>query len=449
MLKRIKKFFTSDANQTAIRIPASEHGIEKRRVSSGAIKAILALQNAGHEAYLVGGGVRDLLLNGQPKDFDVATNATPEAVQRVFPRARIIGRRFKIVHVRMGRELIEVTTFRGSHQDSNSNKQAVQNDKGLLLRDNVYGDLVSDANRRDFTINALYYDPASEEIIDFTGGMQDLNNQRLRIIGDPDARYKEDPVRMLRALRFKCKLGFELEADTEAPIQQHADYLHDIPPARLFEEVLKLFLSGYASDLLEQLHHYHLLKHLFPSAASTLEQGSEQHQQLIRIAAQNTDKRIAQQKRVTPAFIYAAFLWPALRNECEKLIQNDGISPYEAMQRASQGVIILQQQKTSIPKRFVLPMRDIWSLQSKLEKRDPKRVLQALEHPRFRAAYDFLLLREESGEALEGKGDWWTQFQHAEQETQQTLIQGLKSTHKKRPKRRKPRPKQANDTQNS
>jgi len=350
MLKKIKNLFSSSGqgsqapHTSAKRIPASEHGINQHSISHSALKVISELQRSGFEAYLVGGGVRDLLLGETPKDFDVATDATPEQVQNVFRRARIIGRRFRIVHVRMGREVLEVTTFRGSHQQQSvgrgpAKKQAVQNNKGMLLRDNVYGDLVSDAYRRDFTVNALYYDPSTEEIIDQTGGVAHLRAKRLHIIGNANDRYKEDPVRMLRAVRFKCKLGFELDPDTESPIKKHADYLGDIPSARLFEEVLKLFMSGKAVSLLTELHHYHLLQYLFPATAEVLDGDNE-----------------------------------------------------------ADSVIAVQLQRTAVPKRFLIPMKEIWTLQLRFSRRDPKRAFALLEHKRFRAAYDFLLLRESSGE---------------------------------------------------
>jgi poly(A) polymerase len=283
---------------------------------------IETLQEEGWEAYLVGGGVRDLLLGLNPKDFDVATNATPEAVAGIFKRSRVIGRRFKIVHVRMGRELIEVTTFRGTHDTKKAKHQASQNEKGILLRDNVYGDLESDAKRRDFTVNALYFNPTTEEIVDYCNGLQDLREKTLRIIGEPESRYKEDPVRMLRAIRFKAKLGFHFAKATETPITSLSVYLKEIPPARLFEEGLKLFLSGKAKPTLQQLHSYHLLQHLFPGAARALDSDNELNKRLLIQAAENTDKRIAEQKRVTPAFIYAALLWPCLQEEIQILKPN-------------------------------------------------------------------------------------------------------------------------------
>ena len=453
MLKKIKNLFSSSGqgsqapHTSAKRIPASEHGINQHSISHSALKVISELQRSGFEAYLVGGGVRDLLLGETPKDFDVATDATPEQVQNVFRRARIIGRRFRIVHVRMGREVLEVTTFRGSHQQQSvgrgpAKKQAVQNNKGMLLRDNVYGDLVSDAYRRDFTVNALYYDPSTEEIIDQTGGVAHLRAKRLHIIGNANDRYKEDPVRMLRAVRFKCKLGFELDPDTESPIKKHADYLGDIPSARLFEEVLKLFMSGKAVSLLTELHHYHLLQYLFPATAEVLDGDNDISKRLITTAAENTDKRLAQGKRVTPAFIYAAFLWPSLQQEIALLRQNSRAGDQELLFKAADSVIAVQLQRTAVPKRFLIPMKEIWTLQLRFSRRDPKRAFALLEHKRFRAAYDFLLLRESSGELSDSSlGDWWTLFQEADQDQQTAMLGDVKSTRPKRSHRSRRRKK--------
>lgn len=454
MLKRLKTLFTSGptaANCEETRYPVSEHGIKQRDISSSALRVISELQDAGFEAYLVGGGVRDLLLSGKPKDFDVATDATPEQVQSVFRRARIIGRRFKIVHVRFGREIIEVTTFRGAHTDASPSSkkaasQAVQSDKGILLRDNVYGDLISDALRRDFTVNALYYDPSTQEIIDYTGGIHHLDAQELHLIGNADARYKEDPVRMLRAIRFKSKLGFNLDRSTEKPIKEHSEYLLEIPPARLFEEVLKLFLSGKAKEILNQLHNYHLLTHLFPGAARILESEHASSKQLLQIAARNTDARIAQNKRVTPAFIFAAFLWPSLQLEILRLREQAKGSEQELMFKAADNVIREQQQRTSIPKRFLIPMREIWTLQLRFPRRDPKRAFALLEHNRFRAAYDFLLLREECGELSSSElGDWWTVFQDVDRDEQMNMLSAVKPSRPRRKRTRSRKPTTGNN----
>lgn len=435
MLNRLRKFFETSPSHSPQVHRQNSHDISNDDISHNALKVIDKLQQAGYAAYLVGGGVRDLLLGERPKDFDVATDATPEQVSSVFRNGRIIGKRFRIVHVRFGREIIEVTTFRGNHEKASKKNEAVKSEKGILLRDNVYGDIESDAIRRDFTINALYYDPKKSEILDFTGGVKDLESRTLQIIGDPDARYKEDPVRMLRAVRFAAKLGFSIEAATEAPIHEHSEYLSDIPAARLFEEVLKLFMSGYATAVLNKLREFGLLTHLFPGADKYLELGEPFDTNLVMNAATNTDKRIRRGKRVTPAFIYATMLWLPLRHEMKRLIDEQKMSPYDAMQLAAQGIISQQLAVTSIPKRFLIPMREIWTLQLRLDRREGRRAHQMMEHQRFRAAYDFLLLREDSGEQLDGLGLWWTNFQDADDEEKEVLIKSAAPKGKRKPRR--------------
>ena len=437
MLKKLFQKLSPGRTPGAQIYKSSRHTIRNEQISHSALSVTKTLQNAGFSAYIVGGGVRDLLLELKPKDFDVATNATPEEILPLFRRSRPIGRRFKIVHVRFGKEIIEVTTFRAHHSQTNTPvDDAQQCDRGVLLRDNVYGDMESDAYRRDFTVNALYYDPSTAEIIDYTGGMADLSQRKLQIIGDPDARYKEDPVRMLRAIRFQTKLGFSMSEETERPIFQHADYLSHIPPARLFEEVLKLFMSGYATAILTSLKDYHLLNYLLPSTSNCLETGSEQDKKLLFLATSNTDRRIRTNQRVTPAFIYAAMMWPQLCSEMKKLKTEQNLSVHEALQRSAQGLVSQQLGYTAIPKRFLIPMREIWSLQFRLHKRQGNRAHQLLEHPRFRAAYDFLLLREDSGEHLEGLGAWWTKFQASNNDEKEKMIKALGA-----PKGRRRRPR--------
>ncbi|WP_185233111.1 polynucleotide adenylyltransferase PcnB [Teredinibacter franksiae] len=455
MLKRLlqltnlseKLFDTAEGPHGAKVISAKNHGIRNSDISNGAIKIISQLHTAGYEAYLVGGGVRDLLLEGKPKDFDIATDATPEQIKTVFRNARIIGRRFRIVHVRFGREVIEVTTFRDSHKEAENNQEAEQSEHGVLLRDNVYGNIRTDAERRDFTINALYYNPENGELLEFSSGLEDLKARTLRIVGDPDKRYKEDPVRLLRAIRFAAKLGFTIEPATESPIKEHADYLSHIPAARLFEEVLKLFMSGSATATLNLLREYHCLQYLFPSTDFCMEKGREQDRNMVSSATTNTDIRIRQNKKVTPAFIYAAFLWPAMRASMRHQMKDQKLSTQEAMQRAAQGVVSQQLSYTAIPKRFLVPMREIWALQLRLPRRQGKRARALMEHPRFRAAYDFLLLREQSGEKVDGLGDWWTRFQQVTEDEQTKMVDELgKPTGPRRP-RRKPKPKPSADAE--
>lgn len=444
MFNRIKKLFNTNHSRSSggrrTVINQEEHRLDTSKISPNALKVIEKLQQGGFSAFLVGGGIRDLLLEQSPKDFDIATNATPEQTKRLFRNAMIIGRRFRIVHVRFGREIIEVTTFRAHHEMSKSHKDAEQSKAGMLLRDNVYGDIASDAVRRDFTVNALYFDPASGQVYDYTHGLTDLADRALQIIGDPESRYREDPVRMLRAARFSAKLGFTISPGTAEPMQRLAPLLINVPSARLFEEVLKMMLSGYATATLGALREHHLFAQLFPGTEQSLTQSGEFESKFVEQAVINTDKRIRQNKRVTPAFIYAAFLWLPLQSAMRKLIAEDKLPEAEAMQLAAHGVISQQLSRTAIPKRFLIPMREIWSLQLRLPKREGRRAFALLEHPRFRAAYDFLLLREEAGEDLGGIGMWWTRFQDVDEGQREAMVSELQGPPKKRRRPRKRRP---------
>ena len=420
-----------------------EHPVSRRLISDSALKVMHRLRSGGFEAYLVGGAVRDLMLGKQPKDFDVGTNATPEEVRNLFRNSRIIGRRFKIVHVRFGREIIEVTTYRGSHEN-NAGNAAVAADNGMLLRDNVYGTLVEDAKRRDFTVNALYYCSDDFTVLDYVGGLDDLNKRQIRIIGDATSRYQEDPVRMLRAVRFAAKLDFTLEAKTSAPIRSLAAMLEQIPAARMFDEVLKLFMEGQALRVYALLKHYDLFRPLFPATQRLLDDGHESASALIEQGLINTDERISQNKPVTPAFIYAVMLWPVVKREFDQLIA-EGMPEIPAIHQAAQTCISAQQQHTSIPKRFSMPMRDIWELQMRLPRRSGRRAAELLEHRYFRAAYDFLLLREQAGEIPEDLGPWWTAFQEANEDTRQGMQKKL-SGDKAGPKRRRRKPRHRKPT---
>ncbi|WP_078083894.1 polynucleotide adenylyltransferase PcnB [Microbulbifer mangrovi] len=418
--KRSRKSQSSPGKSRVV-VPRSDHNLSRRDVSRAALTVMKRLQEAGFEAYIVGGGVRDLLLGGHPKDFDVATDATPEQAKQLFRGARIVGRRFRILHARIGREVIEVTTFRGHHSDGESH-EAQQSEHGMLLRDNVYGDLESDAVRRDFTVNALYYTTNGFEIHDYTGGIDDIEQRLIRMIGDPETRYKEDPVRMLRAVRFAAKLDFDIEPATAAPLEELAPLLRNIAPARLFDEVLKLLMSGHGVRTFELMCEHHLWSHLFPDNASQLD--NPEALALTRLALRNTDQRIRNDQRVTPAFLYAALLWPAVNSEQKFLIEK-GIPPVPALAQAAQKITSNQLVHTAIPKRFSMPMREIWDMQSRLPRRGGERAFRLMEMPRFRAAYDFLLLREESGEIPAGLGQWWTEFQQADEELRQQMVRDV------------------------
>lgn len=395
-------------------IPRDQHNISRQNISHNALKVMARLREHEHEAYLVGGAVRDLLLNGHPKDFDIATDATPEEVHALFRNSRIIGRRFRIVHVRFGREIIEVTTFRGHHdnadsEENNSGQQAKRSAHGMLLRDNVFGTLEEDAIRRDLTVNALYYSSGTFEVFDHVGGLDDLRRREIRVIGDPVERYREDPVRMLRALRFAGKLDFELEPATAAPIRELAPLLESIPAARLFDEFGKLFLSGYAAPVLRLLRQQRLFDQLFPESAH-IAANDAFASRMLECAMGNTDERIAQEKPVTPAFILAAILWPVVDRRVQELQQRgDGLS--QALHSAGQEVVAEACTRIAIPRRFSMPMREIWELQRRLTRPQGKRAVEFMSHKRFRAAYDFLLLREQAGEDCGGLGAIWTQMQ--------------------------------------
>ncbi len=367
------------------------------------------LQEAGYQAYLVGGSVRDLLLGHDPKDFDIATSAEPDEIAAEFRNCRLIGRRFRLAHIYYGRELIEVATFRGSADEL---KDEHLSESGRILRDNVFGTLEQDAVRRDFTINALYYDPVKNEVTDYVNGMEDLRQSKLRLIGDIEQRYREDPVRMLRAARFAAKLNFHIDPAEEQLIYTHGRLLGDISPARLFEESRKLFMSGCALATFKMLRHYHLFEHLYPQAAQALSsEGSDFPLQMVIQGMKNTDSRIAEGKPVTPAFLYAVILWEAVRLRANDMQSSEQISAGAALEQAGAMVTRDQVQHISIPKRFSHPMKEIWKLQPRFNNRRPKSVPRLIAHPRFRAAYDFLLLRAGVGEAEEELADWWTEIQ--------------------------------------
>ena len=402
-----------DSPQTPLlqAIPRSEHTISRRLISPRALKVLYRLHEAGFRACLVGGGVRDLLLGLEPKDFDVATDAHPEEVRRLFRNCRLIGRRFRLAHIHFGNEIIEVATFR-AQQDPDDAKVGVElNEHGRIVSDNVFGSIEDDALRRDFTINALYYDIADFSVRDYASGMEDLQAGVLRLIGDPEQRYREDPVRMLRAVRFMAKLGFRLAPETEAPIHQLGHLLLQAPPARLFDELLKLFMGGQAVQCFELLRLFGLFRYLFPATDRCLrnEHYSIPRHLLIHAFA-NTDQRIAEGRPITPAFLYATLLWgPLQRLLSQPKYHNQPTG--EALQQACDDLIHQQSRHTALPRRYALPMREIWALQNRFERRTGKRALAFIQHPRFRAAYDFLLLRAAAGEPVAELAEWWTMIQ--------------------------------------
>lgn len=426
--------------------PRAEHCISRTQISDSALKVLYRLNKAGYRGCLVGGGVRDLLLGREPKDFDVATDASPEEVRALFRNSRLIGRRFRLAHVRFGRDIIEVATFRGP-----ADAEAHADEDGRILRDNTFGTIEEDAVRRDFTVNALFYDIADFSVIDYVGGLADIERGELRLIGDPETRYREDPVRMLRAARFAAKLGFRIHADTEAPIADLKSSLADIPAARLFEETLKLFLSGHAVQSFEHLRRLGLFGELFADTERTLSEEEQGFPRMLLIRAlEGTDARVDAGKTVTPAFLFAALLWEPVRLRTAQLTA-DGVKEPVAMQQAIDEVLHRQLARVSIPKRFSQPMREIFMLQSRFEMRRGKRPLRLLGHPRFRAAYDFLVLRADVGEAERELADWWTALQSTDGPGQEQLLaqapEGAEQAPRKRRRRggRRRKPKSATE----
>ncbi len=399
-------------------VPEDTLGLAADRIDPHALTIIETLCDAGHEAYIVGGGVRDLLLDARPKDFDVATSAHPDAVRKLFRRSRLIGRRFPIVHVLFGREFTEVTTFRAQ-----SGAARQMHESGRILRDSSFGSLAEDAVRRDFTVNALYYDPLKRRVLDFTDGLADMRARRLRLIGDPITRYREDPVRMLRAVRFAAKLNFELEAQTAAPLVELAPLLADIPPARLFEEVCKLFLSGYAGVTFAVMRRHAMFGALFPLSEEVLvaDTGGTLAR-FVAAALDSTDSRVRAGEPVTIAFLLAAFLWPPISRYAQWLAQEEGMGEAAAVQRATAVVLGESKQRVSIPQRFALPLRDVVQLQTRFRYRHGKRAEGLLAHPRFRAAYDFLKLRAEAGDADPVLVAFWDRVQRANSEERRKLL---------------------------
>lgn len=390
-------------------IPREEHGISRRFISPNALRVLYRLNEAGYQSYLVGGAVRDLLLGGRPKDFDVATDATPDEVRRLFRNCRLIGRRFRLAHVIFGQEIIEVATFRGSDAaESGEGERHVVD--GMIVRDNVWGTIEDDALRRDFTANALYYTVADFSVRDFTCGYEDVRNRLLRLIGDPATRYREDPVRMLRAVRLAAKLEFRIDEAAWSAIFELAPLIAESAPARLFDEMLKLFMGGHAFESMRWLEASGLFHELFPGTARVLERGGTlEVPQLIERALEGTDARIAAGRPVTPAFLLAALLWPALGAALaeDAAEHRDLHDPQLALTRAANRVVREQCQRIALPKRFTMPMIEIWQLQRRFEQTQRRKAMRFMAHPRFRAAFDFLELRSHDEPKLEPLVAWW------------------------------------------
>jgi poly(A) polymerase len=402
------------ANHEPTVLDRKEHGINPQLLSPNAVRVTQTLQEAGFKAFIVGGAVRDLLLGIKPKDFDVATNATPEQVKRLFRRAFIIGKRFQIVHVMFGQEIIEVTTFRGASADA-----APKDEHGRVLRDNTFGEQHEDAVRRDFSINAMYYDPASQQVLDYHDGIADIRNKTLRIIGVPEARFREDPVRLLRVVRFAAKLGFTIDPATRAPIQVMAPLINNVPAARVFDEMLKLLMSGHALACLQQLRKEGLHHGLLPLLDVVLEQPLGE--KFVTLALAGTDERVQQGKGVSPGFLFASLLWHQVLEKWNAY-QAAGEYPIPALHLAADDVLNTQTEKLALQRRIATDMRDIWAMQPRFDRRTGKTPYKLLEHQRMRAGYDFLLLRCESGELDAEIGEWWTDFIAADGPGREALL---------------------------
>ncbi len=392
-------------------IPRAEHNISRADISKSALKVLYRLKDAGYQAFLVGGSVRDLLLGRHPKDFDVATDAHPEDVRALFGNSRLIGRRFRLAHVRYGREIIEVATFRGvGTEETGGEHREVSAETGRLIRDNVYGSIEEDVWRRDFTANSLYYNIADFSVWDFTGGFADIRSRQLRMIGDPELRYREDPVRMLRAARFAAKLGFALHPDSAAPIARLAHLIDGVPPARLFDEFLKLFQTGHALASYRELRRFGLFEHLFPATAAWLGPGDDARGRFLEEALANTDTRVAEDRPITPMFLVGVFLWGPVGDRVVALT-SEGMSDFQALALAAADLTRAQTERIALPRRFSIPMREMLQLQSRFEKTRGARALAFMESKRFRAAYDLYMLRATVGNADAELARWWTTLQ--------------------------------------
>jgi len=423
-------------------IPRAAHNVSRNEISKSALKVLYRLHKSGYQAFLVGGCVRDAMLELHPKDFDVATNATPEEVRALFGNCRLIGRRFRLAHVRFGREVIEVATFRAAanHKDDDH----AHDEEGRIVRDNVYGTIEEDVWRRDFTCNALYYNIADFSIWDFTGGVRDVERRRLVLIGDPDKRMREDPVRMLRAVRFAAKLEFTIDHAAEKAMAKDVPLLANVPAARLFDEFLKLFQAGFAEKTFDLLRKYKLFAELFPMVDKELDEDPA-FLEFVRAALKNTDRRVKSGKSVTPMFLIGVFLWNPTRKLAEQRRSEEKMSESQSLSLAAYELGAQQQRRIAIPRRFTVPMREMLSLQPRFMQTRGKRAIKLLQHRCFRAAYDFMLLLAEVGQFDSQKAEFWTKVQ-AESAQERAgsfeINDQPKSGRRRRRRRRRPKPKQ-------
>jgi len=435
----LKKSGTKKSKSPKI-IPRAAHNVSRDEFSKSALKVLYRLHKSGYQAFLVGGCVRDAMLELHPKDFDVATNATPEQVRKLFGNCRLIGRRFRLAHVRFGRELIEVATFRAAANHADDDH--AHDDEGRIVRDNVYGTIDEDVWRRDFTCNSLYYNIADFSIWDYTGGVKDIEQRHIVLIGDPDKRLREDPVRMLRAVRFAAKLDFTIDATVEKAIKQDRPLLANVPAARLFDEFMKLFQSGHAERTFELLRKYELFGLLFPTTDEELDR-DEGFLQFVRAALRNTDRRVKSGKSVTPMFLIGVFLWEPTRQLAATRRAEEKMSESQSLSLAAYELSMQQQRRIAIPRRFTVPMREMLALQPRFMQNHGKRALKLLQHRRFRAAYDFMVLLAEVGQFDQDKAKFWTDVQSqsaAERDTSFQINAPAGGKPRRRRRRRRPRP---------
>jgi len=421
-------------------IPRPSHNVSRDEISKSALKVLYRLHKSGFQAFLVGGGVRDALLELHPKDFDIATDAHPEEIRALFSNCRLIGRRFRLAHVRFGREIIEVATFRAAADSNEKHADVAHDHAGRILRDNVYGSIGEDVWRRDFTCNALYYNIADFSIWDYVGGMKDIERRRLVLIGDPDKRLREDPVRMLRAVRFAAKLDFEIDASVRQSMAKHVGLLQNVPAARLFDEFLKLFQSGHAEETFVLMWKHKLFGELFPDTDKELNQ-DQTFGKFVHAALINTDRRVAAGDSVTPMFLLGVFLWAPVKRLAEQLRSKEKMSETQSLALAAHQISGQQQSRISLPRRFTAPMREMLALQPRFDVQKGKRAYNLLEHRRFRAAYDFMLLRAEVGEFDIETAHFWTnvQKQNADERMESFGIsQKAKTGQRRRRPRRRP-----------
>ena len=422
-------------------VPRPAHNVSRAEISKSALKVLYRLHKAGYQAFLVGGGVRDALLELHPKDFDIATDAHPEEIKALFGNCRLIGRRFRLAHVRFGREVIEVATFRAAADGNDKHADTAHDHHGRILRDNVYGSIDEDVWRRDFTCNALYYNIADFSVWDYVGGLEDVKNRRLVTIGDAHKRLREDPVRMLRAVRFAAKLEFKIDSRTVDTMADLKGLLANVPAARLFDEFLKMFQAGHAEKTFTLLRKYDLFGQLFRETDNELNK-DDQFVKFVTAALVNTDKRVAAEKSITPMFLIGVFLWAPIRHHAEKMRSKESMSEAQSLALAAYEIVGLQQSRISIPKRFTAPMREMLAMQPRFLVMRGKRGLKLLEHRRFRAAYDFMMLRVRLGELEDDIGRFWTDVQKQDSEQRAASFQiGPKPGVKKR--RRRPRRRRA------